>query len=106
MGKPAVVGKKVFVDPDAVNVEADIDVREPVTVAVGEFRGRTNLNIRHWYQREDGRFARTAKGVVIPFDERVSFLAAAVDAVNLATKDGTQVRLVVVQADGTTQELM
>lgn len=106
MEKPAVVGQKVFVEPDGVNVEVDADVREPVTVSVGEFRGRINLNIRHWYQREDGRFARTPKGVIIPFDERVAFLAAAVDAVNLAAKDGTQVRLVVVQADGTAQELM
>ncbi len=96
---------KIFVDPDQINVEVDADVSNPVTVAVNTFRGRANLNIRHWCQQKDGKFARTPKGVVIPFDDRVELLNALVNAVNLAATDGSQVRLVLV-TDGVVEDLM
>jgi hypothetical protein len=103
MGNQAV---RAFVKPDKINIEVDADVSSPVTVAVCEYAGRTQLNIRHWYQVEVGLYARTQKGVTIPFDDRVELLTALIDAVNLAATDGTQVRLMVIGADGTPQELM
>lgn len=106
MKKQAVGGKKVFADADKVNVEVDADVSNPVTVAINEFRGRTNLNIRHWYQREDGQYARTQKGVTVPFDDRVELLQALVDTINLGATDGSQIRLVIARQGEPVQDLV
>lgn len=104
MGKQAVVGQKVYEGARRVNVEVDADMALPVTVELGEFRGQPNISIRHWYQREDGQYARTQKGVTLPFDNRVELLNALVDAINLGVTDGSQIRLVIAQ-DGQVQEL-
>lgn len=106
MGKQAVVGQKVFVDARQVNIEVDADVSLPVTVELGDFRGVPNLSIRHWYQREDGQYARTQKGVTIPFDDREALLQALVDAINLGATDGSQIRLVIAKQGEPVQDLV
>lgn len=80
---------KDYVKPNEVNVEVETTVREPVTVELTEWQGSDYLSVRHWYQTEEGTYARTKKGIMIPLADADKLMVAIQEAVSQA---GNRVR--------------
>lgn len=72
--------------------DVDIDVSQPVRVEVSEYRERTNLQIRHWWEPDGSNdLVRTKKGVTIPLDDTLVLVNAILDLYNEATNQSFEV---------------
>ncbi len=82
-----------FVDANEINVEVETEVKQPITVAVSDWRGVQCLSIRHWYETPQGTYARTQKGVMLPLADGEKLIAAIQEAMSQAGQLVTQKQL-------------
>jgi len=62
---------------DLNEIVVNKDKREPVVVKLTvDNKGRGALNIRHWYFNANGELCPTAKGVVVPIEDKDALIAA------------------------------
>lgn len=63
-----------------------IDIGPDTKVDVSEFKGKWYVEIRKWYQTEDGEWARTQKGINMPL-ETWNVLMSKLDEVTALIKE-------------------
>lgn len=67
--------------------DVDIDILQPIKVEVSEYRGQTNLQVRHWWKpKEHEDLVRTKKGITIPLDDTLVLIQVMLDSYNEATE--------------------
>jgi hypothetical protein len=70
---------------EEVSVEANLDIRDPIIVSVSDFKGKPRLDMRHYYETDEGEMSPTRKGVNVPLDDALELIEALVTAYNAAT---------------------
>jgi hypothetical protein len=69
----------------------NVEVREPLFMNVGEYKGKVRVDIRHYFVNAQGELQPGRSGINMPLDQFPTFLEGIVGVYNLVTGSSLKV---------------